>query len=106
MTCISRSPLSSSTGLSGLGPANTTDRFLKSVLPTNACTFSLPARMLLNPPLFSYLSILCTDGERISPSISSTRLPVLAIAIASPSDVVDLPSSGCALVTRIDLGRP
>ena len=42
-------------------------------------------------------------GRRRSPSISSTRWPALAIAIAALTAVVDLPSLGTALVTTKDL---
>ncbi len=42
---------------------------------------------------------LCTLGRRMSASISSTRAPPTASAIAMFTAVVVLPSSGCELAT-------
>ena len=51
-------------------------------------------------------SALCSDGWRMSASISSTGRPVCALLIASASAVVVLPSPFDVLVTMNALGAP
>ncbi|MBT9154741.1 MAG: hypothetical protein DDT39_01420 [Firmicutes bacterium] len=94
---------STSAGFGGMGPEVITR---KLGTPTSRRAISgatLCVSKLVRPTGLLSLKILCKVGRRRSASISTTLLPVWAKAIAKLAVVVDLPSLGAALVTRIVL---
>ena len=93
-----RSEASSSDGFGGVRPAVITHRFCTLVRRIACRAVACPVSRCDSPMVFSMPSVRETLGRRMSASISSTRDPPYASAIAMLQAVVVLPSSGCALV--------
>ena len=97
-----RSDASSSDGFAGVRPAVIVSRFGSCVRCTTSRMRAWPASNCDRPRSLVMRSALCTLGRRMSASISSTRAPPTASAIAMLTAVVVLPSSGCELADRDD----
>ncbi len=101
-----RGPASSSAGLGGIGPLGTTNRLGHMVGWTASARPRAPVSRLLTPLRLSAPIALWRDGFRRSRSISRVRSPSRAKLCARAMALVDLPSSGRALVMVRTLGAP
>src|SRR5207253_6483900 len=92
--------LNASDGFDGSGPQSRTSRFSIGVGRTAFSGVDRPRRMLVRPTSLFIPNTTCCIGLRQSASISNTRRPVCAMAIARLLAMVVLPSPDEGEVTR------